>query len=517
MLQYWVTEGAMHDKRQGAAGRGVGADTPSPGPDIGKRTLVEQLPILRKAGPAVGGPVAGDTGFSAKTAEARGGAPLPTEMRTAAEASTNTDLSGVRVHTNDASAAAADAVSARAFTQGSNIYFGAGEYRPGTAEGDHLLAHEVAHTVQQQRGTGVQAKGQVSQPGDAAELEADRAADSIVRAEPTTISERAPAIARRPKREASKRPAAVKTVDTAVEKTGSLSNSYGTFTFKITKDARASGCVIDLSFKAFSPEVDASKITIIQTIKNHQAAGAIFYLNNDSTYYSPFDTGDGTYTDHLPGETDPFYNFEEKTNSDESTGSTGATATDMNDAPHINSLAGERGADFETAPFALAGKDKGEFYGTFTWGYAIDGAGKFLLKDVAVHDDITTNYGAALRKFIAREASITATKSTPAPASVEMPLSKRRELTAAEKTAIKPFADFLKANAKARVWATSRYDARGHGVDPNHAMAMDNAKGIQKALTDLGAPEGQIRIVALEESATPKLDVNVIDLAVINS
>jgi hypothetical protein len=46
---------------------------------------------------------------------------------------------------------------------------------------------------------------------------------------------------------------------------------------------------------------------------------------------------------------------------------------------------------------------------------------------------------------------------------------------------------------------------------------MDNAKSIQKALTDLGAPEGQIRIVALEEPATPKLDVNVIDLAVINS
>lgn len=505
----------MRDKRQGERGRGDGSDATSRVPDVGKHTLVEQLPIQRQASPAGGG--ASSTGGAPRGVEVGGGAPLPAAMRTSAETSTGADLSGVRVHTNDASAAAADAVGARAFTQGSNIYFGAGEYRPGSSDGDHLLAHEVTHTVQQQRGTGIQAKREVSQPGDAAELEADRAADSILRGEPAVVNERAPAIARRPKRDAAKRPADAKSVDTAVEKTGSLSNSYGTFKFKITKNAQASGCVIDLSFKAFSPEVDASKITIIQTIKNHQAAGAIFYLNNDSAYYSPFDTGDGTYTDHLPGETDPFYNYEEKSKSDESTGSTGATATDMNDTPHINSLAGERGADFETAPFALSGKDKGEFYGTFTWGYAIDGAGKFSLKDVAVHDDVTTNYGAALRKFIAREASQTATASTPAPATVEMPLTQCRDLTAAEKTTLKPFADFIKATPKARVWATSRYDARGMGADPNHAMAMDNAKSIQKALVDLGAPEGQIRIVPLEEPATPKPDVNVIDLAVINS
>src|SRR5262249_46404718 len=154
------------------------------------------------------------------------------------------------------------------------------------------------------------------------------------------------------------------------------------------------------------------------------------------------------------GETDPFYNFDDGNSKDESTGTTGATKTTMTDDPHIRSIPGERGADFETAPFALSGKDKGEFFGTFTWGYAIDATGAFTLKPAAVHDDITTTFGAALRKFIAREAAVTATGSTPAPVTVEMPLNVCRLLTAAEQASLKPIADFVKLKPKARIWAT---------------------------------------------------------------
>jgi uncharacterized protein DUF4157/succinylglutamate desuccinylase/aspartoacylase family protein len=61
------------------------------------------------------------------------------------------DLSVVRLHTGTAAARAAGEVGARAFTVGSDIAFGAGEYRPETAEGRKLLAHELTHTVQQGR------------------------------------------------------------------------------------------------------------------------------------------------------------------------------------------------------------------------------------------------------------------------------------------------------------------------------------------------------------------------------
>jgi hypothetical protein len=141
----------------------------------GKASLVEQ--VYRDAsGPAsehAAGAVASVTGLS--------GAPLPDAARTRFEASAGTDLSDVRVHTGSASAHAAAQLGARAFTTGRDIHFGAGQYQPGDSAGTHLLAHEVAHTVQQQGGArGPQTKLEVSEPGDAAEVAADQFADHVV-------------------------------------------------------------------------------------------------------------------------------------------------------------------------------------------------------------------------------------------------------------------------------------------------------------------------------------------------
>jgi hypothetical protein len=59
------------------------------------------------------------------------------------------DFSRVRVHSDARAAASAQAVGARAYTVGEHIVFGAGELAPHTAPGMHLLAHELAHVVQQ--------------------------------------------------------------------------------------------------------------------------------------------------------------------------------------------------------------------------------------------------------------------------------------------------------------------------------------------------------------------------------
>lgn len=59
------------------------------------------------------------------------------------------DFSQVRVHTDARAAQSAQAVNARAYTVGQNIVFGAGEYLPVTAAGTRLLAHELAHVVEQ--------------------------------------------------------------------------------------------------------------------------------------------------------------------------------------------------------------------------------------------------------------------------------------------------------------------------------------------------------------------------------
>lgn len=61
------------------------------------------------------------------------------------------DFSGVRVHTDAAAAASASSMNARAYTVGRDIVFASGEYAP-TAQGGRLLAHELAHVVQQSAG-----------------------------------------------------------------------------------------------------------------------------------------------------------------------------------------------------------------------------------------------------------------------------------------------------------------------------------------------------------------------------
>jgi hypothetical protein len=78
-----------------------------------------------------------------------GGQPLPTATRAQFEGGLGRDLGGVRVHHDDKAAATAEQMSARAFTYGHNIVFGAGQYQPDSTAGKHLLAHELTHVVQQ--------------------------------------------------------------------------------------------------------------------------------------------------------------------------------------------------------------------------------------------------------------------------------------------------------------------------------------------------------------------------------
>jgi hypothetical protein len=59
------------------------------------------------------------------------------------------DFSMVRVHTDAKAAESARSLSARAYTVGHHIVFGANDYRPGSEDGDRLIAHELTHVLQQ--------------------------------------------------------------------------------------------------------------------------------------------------------------------------------------------------------------------------------------------------------------------------------------------------------------------------------------------------------------------------------
>lgn len=121
------------------------------------------------------------------------GASLPGDVRAKMEPRLGADLSAVKVHTGGESVNAAAGFGARAFTVGSDVHFGAGQFAPGTKEGDKLLAHELTHVVQGQK-SGVKRKADdghdeskaehadtpdVSQPDEPAEKEADDVSEKV--------------------------------------------------------------------------------------------------------------------------------------------------------------------------------------------------------------------------------------------------------------------------------------------------------------------------------------------------
>ncbi|WP_437682276.1 eCIS core domain-containing protein [Sorangium sp. So ce131] len=89
-------------------------------------------------------------GVAAEIASAKGsGQPLPPAVRRFMEPRFRADFSQVRVHTGDAAARLSQKLRAQAFTSGNHIFFGRDRWRPETAEGRELLAHELTHTIQQ--------------------------------------------------------------------------------------------------------------------------------------------------------------------------------------------------------------------------------------------------------------------------------------------------------------------------------------------------------------------------------
>jgi hypothetical protein len=106
------------------------------------------------------------------------GQQLDHETRGFMESRFGADFSDVRVHTDTRAAQSADALAANAYTTGRDIYFAAGKYAPGSHEGQHLLAHELTHTVQQ--GEGMAAAARVSTPEEPLEQQADETAKLVV-------------------------------------------------------------------------------------------------------------------------------------------------------------------------------------------------------------------------------------------------------------------------------------------------------------------------------------------------
>ena len=118
-------------------------------------------------------------GVESAIAAARGGGrALDGTVRERVAEAVDDPLTDVRVHADEHADALARSVSARAFTTGTDVFFAHGEYRPRTASGDALLAHELTHVVQQ-RGSPATGPLIVTDSGGALEAEAEAMAREL--------------------------------------------------------------------------------------------------------------------------------------------------------------------------------------------------------------------------------------------------------------------------------------------------------------------------------------------------
>jgi hypothetical protein len=87
------------------------------------------------------------------------------------ESRLNADFSDIRIHTDSESHALNQDLHAYAFTVGRDIFFAEGQYRPGTGEGNRLLAHELAHVIQQSDAPVLETRVQTARIGNWAHKE----------------------------------------------------------------------------------------------------------------------------------------------------------------------------------------------------------------------------------------------------------------------------------------------------------------------------------------------------------
>ncbi len=117
-------------------------------PDAGNAAISTPRPLAASRAES-GNAVSGAAQPAIQNVLGSSGQPLDAIARSFFEPRFGSDLSQVRVHTGEKAAESARAIDALAYTSGSEIVFGAGQYAPQTHEGQRLLAHELVHVHQQ--------------------------------------------------------------------------------------------------------------------------------------------------------------------------------------------------------------------------------------------------------------------------------------------------------------------------------------------------------------------------------
>jgi hypothetical protein len=145
-IQKWPTLGRSGDAHEREADRAADAVMKMREPEMASHNTPASGPTVSRCSPDGGAIEAPSIVQEVVDSPGRS---LDADTRRFMESRFGHDFSAVRVHTETRAAESARGVAALAYTVGNHIAFASGEYRPEAADGRRLLAHELAHVVQQ--------------------------------------------------------------------------------------------------------------------------------------------------------------------------------------------------------------------------------------------------------------------------------------------------------------------------------------------------------------------------------
>jgi hypothetical protein len=300
------------------------------------------------------------------------------------------DFSRVRVHNDEKSAVTTRAYGALAYTTGSDIVFSPGQYRPETATGRRLLAHELAHVVQQAGAPSAIQTKDLSTPGDAAERAADAAAHVFGQPE---APDRSLALDLRDTLRATRthRPMVQRAVAT-------WAGVFDTSKYDTVLDAAKKnevGVDIELNFKP-GKHVDAELIGMVQMVTSKDKGKVVAVSKTVAARSIPAGkAGEGAHIDQRSEYRNPLYATGATKAKDQlastPTGKTwgrhGWRYTDKagklqqrdaqsKDTPVLDPHGPNASQIFESSALAIKGVQEGTWYGSVQWGWRSDPANK---------------------------------------------------------------------------------------------------------------------------------------------
>jgi len=345
------------------------------------------------------------------------GRPLDNATRSYMEQRLGHDFSGVRVHTDTVAGESAQALGARAYAVGRDLVFRPGAYTPSSYEGRRLLAHELAHVVQQDR-SGLarsQFSKPVSHPGDASEREADAVAEDVAQGREARVTGMPSAAVQGDFPIGAAVGLGVLGAVGAGLGIAALAGAFKSKKWGIAQantDGTPYSSDVNLTFTP-DKDMNCPEIAFVQTVK-FSDVGTRQSVETIPNYVSRR-TGTGWTLDRIDARQYGWYGYNNngRPGGNVSPGSAPAplTPATLHDTPSDSRPSSVM--EFETCAICRSGGDANKIYSCFHWGFSVDAANKLKSLPTAESAGPSADFNEAVKQWNIQAAGPAAARNAP--------------------------------------------------------------------------------------------------------